>query len=148
MQPLTVYNQDPATRGQVRNVLTTVPDLTQRYNGVEFADQHAPEPRPTIFGGFTIGSDYGDQDTGDLNNPNLRINNRGNIGFDSPYQIRGRLQLHAAGRACGSSGSLRSASGLPQTRTYVVTTAHRARPDAGDAECAGGRTRRLSAIRG
>ena len=35
-EPLTVYNQDPATRGQVRNVLKTIPDLEQRYNGVEF----------------------------------------------------------------------------------------------------------------
>src|SRR3989441_288518 len=31
--PLVVYNQDPATRGQVRNLLTTIPDLRQSYNG-------------------------------------------------------------------------------------------------------------------
>ena len=42
-----------------------------------------------MFGGLTIGRDYGDQDSGDLNNPNFRINNQGYIGFDSPYQIRG-----------------------------------------------------------
>src|SRR5262249_53891813 len=34
-QPMTVYNQDPATRGQVRNVVATIPDLRQIYNGVE-----------------------------------------------------------------------------------------------------------------
>ena len=27
-EPLIVYNQDPATRGQVRNVLKTIPDLS------------------------------------------------------------------------------------------------------------------------
>ena len=32
---MTVYNQDPATRGQVRNVLKTIPELSQRYHGVE-----------------------------------------------------------------------------------------------------------------
>src|SRR5204862_7036289 len=35
-QPMTVYNQDPATRNSVQNVLTTIPDLKQPYNGIEF----------------------------------------------------------------------------------------------------------------
>ena len=96
-EPLTVYNQDPATRGQVRNLLKTMPDLTQRYNGVEF-QVNTRMSKATVFGGLTIGSDYGDQDSGDLNNPNLRINNRGNIGFDSPYQIRGGFSYTHAGR--------------------------------------------------
>ncbi|MEO8682751.1 MAG: hypothetical protein ABI665_27125, partial [Vicinamibacterales bacterium] len=119
--PLTVYNQDPATRGQVRNLLTTVPDLTQRYNGVELQFDTRLS-KATIFGGFTIGNNHGDQDAGDLNNPNNRINNRGDIGFDSPYQVRGGFSyvMPADFRV---SGSLRAASGLPQTRTYVVTTA-------------------------
>src|SRR6185503_9511371 len=30
--PLTVYNQDPTTRGAVRNLLTTIPELRQTYN--------------------------------------------------------------------------------------------------------------------
>ena len=40
-EPLTVYNQDPATRGQVRKVLKTIPDLEQRYNGDRIPVQHA-----------------------------------------------------------------------------------------------------------
>lgn len=120
-QPLTVYNQDPATRGQVRNVLKTIPDLSQRYHGVEvqFTTRLA---RANVFGGVTIGNNYGDQDSGDLNNPNLRINNRGDIGFDSPYQVRAGFS-YTLPAAVRFSGSLRSASGLPQTRTFVVTTA-------------------------
>ena len=35
-QPLTVYNQDPATRTMSQNLVTTIPDLKQTYNGVEF----------------------------------------------------------------------------------------------------------------
>ncbi len=120
-EPLTVYNQDPATRGQVRNVLKTIPDLRQTYNGVEF-QINTRLTRATLFAGFTIGKNEGDQDGGDLNNPNVRINNQGAVGFDAPYQIRGGFsyQLPAEFQV---SGSIRESSGLPQMRTYVVTTA-------------------------
>jgi hypothetical protein len=120
-QPLTVYNQDPNTRGQVRNVLKTVDDLSQRYHGVE-AQFTTRLARATVFGGVTIGNNHGDQDAGDLNNPNNRINNRGDIGFDSPYQIRGGFS-YTLPMDVRVSGSLRSSSGLPQTRTYAVGTA-------------------------
>lgn len=119
-QPMTVYNQDPATRGLVRNVLKTLPELTQQYNGFE-AQFDTRLTRATFFGGITLGRNYGDQDSGDLNNPNLRINNRGNIGFDSPVQIRAGFSYNLPAEL-RVSGSLRSSSGLPQTRTYVVTT--------------------------
>jgi hypothetical protein len=119
-QPLTVYNQDPTTRSSVQNVLTTIPDLKQTYNGVEF-QVNTRLTNATVFGGLTIGRDYGDQDSGDLNNPNIRINNRGNIGFDSPYQIRGGFSYRLPA-SVNVSGSIREASGLPQTRTYTVTT--------------------------
>ncbi|MCC7127131.1 MAG: TonB-dependent receptor [Acidobacteria bacterium] len=119
--PLVVYNQDPATRGQVRNVLKTLPDLEQSYHGVEF-QVNSRLSKATFFGGLTIGRNRGDEDTGDLNNPNNLINNRGRIGFDAPYQIRAGFsyQLPAAFQF---SGSIRESSGLPQPRTYVVTTA-------------------------
>jgi len=120
-EPLVVYNQDPATRGQVQNVLKTIPELRQRYHGVEF-QFNTRMTKAIVFGGFTIGNNFGDQDGGDLNNPNVRINNQGDIGFDSPYQIRGGFSYQfPAGFQL--SGSLRESSGLPQTRTYVVTTA-------------------------
>ncbi len=120
-EPLTVYNQDPATRGQVRNVLKTIPDLKHRYHGVEFQVNTRME-RATVFAGPTIGANRGDQDTGDLNNPNLRINNYGAIGFDAPYQIRAGFSYRLPA-AVQLSGSIREQSGLPQTRTYPVTTA-------------------------
>src|SRR5205085_8917217 len=49
-------------------------------------------------------------------------NNQGNIGFDSPYQIRGGFSYRMP-YDVQFSGSIREASGLPQTRTYTVTTA-------------------------
>ncbi len=118
---MTVYNQDPATRGQVRNLLKTIPELSQRYHGFE-AQFNTRLDDVTLFGGVTIGNNYGDQDAGDMNNPNVSINNKGDIGFDSPYQIRaGFSYLMPADFRL--SGSLRAASGLPEQRIYVVTTA-------------------------
>jgi hypothetical protein len=118
--PLTVYNQDPNTRGQVRNVLKTLPELSQRYHGVEaqFATRIA---RANVFGGITLGQNYGDQEANDLNNPNFRIFNRGNIGFDAPVQVRAGFS-YSFPYAVQFAGSLRSSSGLPQTRTFPVTT--------------------------
>ena len=120
-QPITVYNQDPATRGQVRNVLKTIPELSQRYHGVE-VQFNTRFDNFSVFGGVTIGNNFGDQDAGDLNNPNVRLNNQGDIGFDSPYQIRGGFS-YTMPAGFRLSGSLRSASGLPEQRIYVVTTA-------------------------
>lgn len=119
-QPLTVYNQDPATRGLVRNVLKTLPELKHVYHGVEF-QVNTRMSKLTMFGGLTIGKDYGDQDSGDLNNPNLLINNKGRIGFDAPYQIRAGFS-YAMPADFQFSGSIRESSGLPQQRIYPVTT--------------------------
>jgi hypothetical protein len=120
-EPLTVYNQDPATRGLVRNVLKTIPDLKHRYHGVEF-QVNTRLDRATFFAGLTMGANRGDQDNGDLNNPNLRINNYGAVGFDAPYQIRAGFSYRLPADV-QLSGSVREQSGLPETRTYPVTTA-------------------------
>jgi len=119
-QPLTVYNQDPATRTSVQNLVTTIPSLSQSYNGVEF-QANTRLTNATVFGGLTLGRDYGDNDAGDLNNPNVVINNRGNIGFDSPVQIRGGF-TYKLPYDVQFSGSVREATGLPQNRTFTVTT--------------------------
>ena len=140
-EPLTVYNQDPATRGQVRNVLKTIPELSQRYHGVEF-QFNTRMSQATVFGGLTIGNNYGDQDSGDLNNPNVRINNQGDIGFDAPYQIRGGFSYPLPAE--------RAALGFAAGRVGPAANAHLRRdhgagagPDAGHAERPGGRTRRV-----
>jgi hypothetical protein len=77
--------------------------------------------RATLFGGVTVGRDYGDQDSGDLNNPNVRINNTGSIGFDSTYQVRGGWSYRLP-YDLQFAGSIREATGLPQNRTFPVTT--------------------------
>jgi hypothetical protein len=118
--PLTVYNQTTATRGQVRNLVTTLPNLLQTYNGVE-VQVNTRLQSATVFGGVTIGRDRGDLDSGDLNNPNVLINNNGAIGFDSTYQVRGGFSYRLPADVM-FAGSIREATGLPQSRTYVITT--------------------------
>ena len=106
---MTVFDQDPATRGQVRNVLKNIPELSQQYHGVEF-QFNTRLSNATVFGGLTVGNNYGDQDGGDLDNPNNRIDNQGDIGFDAPYEIRGGFSYRLPAEI-RFSGSLRSASG-------------------------------------
>ena len=103
-----------------RNVLTTLPDLLQTYNGVE-VQVNTRLRNAMVFGGLTVGRDYGDQDNGDLNNPNNLIDNRGNIGFDSTYQIRGGFSYRLPSDV-QFSGSIREATGLPLSRIYTLTT--------------------------
>jgi hypothetical protein len=94
--------------------------LTQWYNGVEF-QVNTRMSKVTAFGGLTVGKSYGDTDSGNLNDPNVRINNRGNIGFDSTYQIRSGFSYRAP-FGMQFSGTIREATGLPQTRTFTVSS--------------------------
>ncbi len=124
-QQMTVYNQLPSTLGQINLLEKTLPSLYQRYNGIEF-QVNTQLAKATLFGGFTYGKDYGTPDgsttTMDFNNPNNLINYAGNLGYDSPYQVRvgGSYQFRWG---ILISGSLRENSGLPQSRTYNVTQA-------------------------
>lgn len=122
-QSMTVYNQNPATLGKINLLQKTINDLFQRYNGVEF--QFSTRfSRASVFGGLTIGANHGTPDGGstDLNNPNNRINFDGHIGFDSTYQVRAGGTYNLP-HGVMIAGSLREASGLPQSRSYTVTQA-------------------------
>jgi hypothetical protein len=119
--PLTVYNQDPATRGKVDTLMTNFPELFQDYHGVEVKATKRFASGATIIGGFTAGRTRGTTSP-EMNNPNGRINWIGNVGYDSTYQVTlagnymlpGQIQV---------SGSLRRATGQPLTRTLNVGTA-------------------------
>jgi hypothetical protein len=121
-QPITVYNQNASTLSAINLLQTTLPFLHQSYNGVEF-QVSSRFSKASVFGGFTVGRDYGTADSSlDLNNPNNLINIDGAIGYDSTYQLRAggsyRLPYEVL-----IAGSLRSARGLPEARTYTVTRA-------------------------
>ncbi len=121
-QPLTVYNQSQATKGKSSLLQQTLPDLNQHYNGVEFT-ANTRFKKGTLFGSFTYGKSFGTPDgtSSDLNNPNNRINLAGNLGYDAPFQVR-MGGSYSIWKKIQISGTLRSNSGLPQSRTYTLTT--------------------------
>ncbi len=117
---LVVYNQNPSTLGQINLIQKTLPQLYQRYNGVEF-QVNSRLSRVNVFAGFTVGSNTGTPDgtSTDLNNPNNLINWVGKAGYDSTYQLRGGFSYTAPWKV-EIAGSLRENSGLPQSRTLTV----------------------------
>jgi carboxypeptidase family protein/TonB-dependent receptor-like protein len=122
---LTVYNQNPSTLGRINLLQKTLPNLFQRYNGVEFT-VNSRISKATVYAGFTIGKNFGTPDgsttSNDFNNPNYLINYAGNAGYDSTYQLHAGFSYQMPGRI-EVAGSLRENSGLPQSRTYNVTQA-------------------------
>ena len=58
----------------------------------------------------------------DFNNPNNTINYAGNLGYDSPYQVRAGASYQFRWGILVAA-SLRENSGLPQSRTYNITQA-------------------------
>jgi hypothetical protein len=119
-EPLTIYNQDPATRGLQDNLLTNQDELWSRYHGFEAKVEKRFANGGTLQGGFTAGRNRGNTRGGDLNNPNNLINAVGAVGFDATYQ------LNLAGSWILPldvliAGSIRTATGLPLNRTYTVT---------------------------
>lgn len=122
--PLTVYNQNPATRGQVDLLVSNQDELNKAYNGLEVKVDKRFANRAMIFGGWTVGRKYGSilGSASDLNNPNVLINSQGYVDLDSTnqFKISGTYPLPAA---ISLSGTLQSSTGLPLRRTYNVTTA-------------------------
>jgi outer membrane receptor protein involved in Fe transport len=118
--PLTVYNQDPTTRGRNDSVLTNADELDTTYNGVEVQVNRRFGNGALLFGGFTAGRNEGRTTGGDLNNPNGTVNAVGAVGFDSTYQtnVAGAYPLPYGVQV---SGSLRTATGQPLNRTFTVT---------------------------
>ena len=121
-QPMTVYNQNASTLGQVALVLSTRDELNTTYNGVEFKAEQRFRSGANLFGGATIGRARGSVrgSNDDLNNPNVLINSIGATGFDSTYQykVAGSYPLPFG---IGLSGALQVATGLPLSRVFTVT---------------------------
>jgi hypothetical protein len=122
-QPMTIYNQSPATVGRLDSILTNQPDdLWTRYHGLELTTQVRLGSKVMLTGGFTAGRNKGSTlgESSDLNNPNLLINYIGAVGFDATYQANfaGSWTLPADVTV---SGSIRGGTGLPLNRSFTVT---------------------------
>ncbi len=82
-QGITVYNQSPATQGQKNFVTDNYPGIQNVYQGFEATINRRLRDNFEVLLGYTLGSNKGTVTTSDMNNPNLLINNYGNIANDS-----------------------------------------------------------------
>jgi hypothetical protein len=102
-QPLTVYNQNPLTRGLRDAVIDNYPGIKNVYNGFEVLVDKRFSNNSLALVSYTYGNVEGTITTSDLNNPNLLINNYGPLDF--------MLGAHWAVR-----------SGFPLGPSYTFTT--------------------------
>jgi hypothetical protein len=121
-EPFTVYNQKPATRGQVENVLRNSDELGSSYNGFEVTFDKRMANNFMAFGGVTIGS-FKECDAGAAStNPNQRINSCGYGEFDSTLMTN-LSGIYRLPYDIYLAGHLKYASGRPTSRDFVVTRA-------------------------
>jgi hypothetical protein len=124
-EPLTVYNQSPATQPLVDFLVSNYDELDKDYNGVEIKAEKRFGKRASMFAGLVVGAKKGSirGTNDDLNNPNILINHLGYSDLDSTYQgrISGSYLLPGD---IGLSGSYVHNTGQPLRRVFNVTRAN------------------------
>ncbi len=118
-QPLTTYNQNPATTGLQSNVRTNSSKLDSEYNGVELSFIRRFGARSRLQGGYHYGKNLGWISTGELNDPNNDIFANGAVGDDEPHQFKVSGNTELPGQI-SFSGSFSANSGHPRVRTLSV----------------------------
>lgn len=87
-QRVTVYNQDPASRGRFDVVFDNAPELNSAFHGVDFTANKRLTSKWMLMTGVSLGKNVGDiYGTGDLNNPNNTFR-QGRIEFDVPVSVK------------------------------------------------------------
>ncbi|HYU77412.1 MAG TPA: TonB-dependent receptor [Vicinamibacterales bacterium] len=118
-QPLTIYNQNPATAGRQDNILTNSSKLDTNYNGVEISFQRRFARGSQVQGGYHYGKNLGRIASGELNDPNSDIFAYGAVGTDEPHQFK-LSGNHTLPYRVTLSGSFTTNSGHPRQRTLNV----------------------------
>src|SRR6185503_7563359 len=121
---VTVYNQAPALRNQVKTVFDNYDGLNEDYKGFEVSLRKRMANHWSFFGGVAYGRNLVDINTGDiyntadLNNPNFQFR-RGPSALDVPLQIKGSGQYEAP-FGIAISGSFQHFTGFPEINTVSV----------------------------
>ena len=120
---VTVYNQDPATRGKFDYIYNNEPSLDGTFNGGDITVEKRLSHGWMLTGGVSLGKNIGDiydrTATGnELNNPNLQFA-RGIAGNDVPFSLR-LSGLYELPYQISASATLQHQSGFPEITSVSV----------------------------
>ena len=120
---VTVYNQDPATRGKFDYIYNNEPSLDSTFNGGDITVEKRLSRGWMLTGGVSLGKNIGDiydrTATGnELNNPNLQFA-RGIAGNDVPFSLR-LSGLYELPYQISASATLQHQSGFPEITSVSV----------------------------
>ena len=115
---ITVYNQNAATLGQNRVVITNNTLLDQTYRGLEVTATKRFSNRWQMLMGYTVSKT--DVETDSVVNPNALINNSGPVFFDRTHTFKATGSYLLPGD-WNVSGNFRTQTGVPVTRQLRVT---------------------------
>jgi hypothetical protein len=119
-QPVTVYNQNPATLGKFDTLWNNFSELDTDYDGIDVTLAKRLSSHWMLISGASFGRNVGDiYTTADLNNPNYTFR-RGIVGDEMPVQLRAS-GLYEFPYGISVSASAQHFTGLPQTTTVLVT---------------------------
>jgi hypothetical protein len=119
---VTVYNQDPATRGRFDVLWDNFSELDTIYKGVDLRINKRLSRRWMFNGSASFGRNEGDTFPGnDLNNPNFQ-NRIGAVGMDLPWVLKAS-GIYEAPYGVMVSGNLQSYAGSPESTTVQVSSA-------------------------
>lgn len=127
--PMTIYNEAPADRGKIYDVLANYSQLNSDYNGFELqARKQFNKNGAFVFATLTIGRLYGSRlasslSSTDLNNPDNLINSIGAIQMDATYQFHLNGTYTVPWGKIKLAGNYQHLSGQPFNPTYTVNTA-------------------------
>jgi hypothetical protein len=124
---VTVYNQDPATRGRFDVLFDNFPELDTSYNGADFTLEKRLSNGWMVSGGASFGRNEGDiyclvaftsSCTSELSNPNFTFRD-GLAGNDVPYSFR-LSGLYELPYGLSVSATAQHNAGFPELTTVLV----------------------------
>jgi hypothetical protein len=117
---VTVYDQDPATRGKFDVLWDNFSELDTTYKGVDLTINKRFTNRWMLMGSASLGKNEGDIfPGGDLNNPNFQFRN-GVVGMDVPVALKAS-GIYEFPHGMMMSGNLQHYAGAPENTTVQVS---------------------------
>jgi hypothetical protein len=118
---VTVYNQDPATRGRFDNYYSNRQEADTTYDGADITINKRMSNHWSLTGGASFGKTTGDALGGDLNNPNSGQYRQGIFGNDVPwsYRLSGNYDLPYQ---VSMSATWQFNKGFPEINTVSVAS--------------------------